>query len=55
MFPQVDKLVFIDASVYGEGTGNLTKLPKAVAYTGVSVSRIITLMGLLYLMNARVL
>ncbi|XP_022876972.1 uncharacterized protein LOC111395194 isoform X2 [Olea europaea var. sylvestris] len=31
----VDKLVFIDASVYGEGTGNLTKLPKAVAYTGI--------------------
>ncbi|XP_022876963.1 uncharacterized protein LOC111395194 isoform X1 [Olea europaea var. sylvestris] len=39
----VDKLVFIDASVYGEGTGNLTKLPKAVAYTGAYVLKSILL------------
>ncbi|KAJ0490032.1 putative triacylglycerol lipase [Helianthus annuus] len=31
----VDKLIFIDASVYAEGT---SKLPKFVAYAGVSVS-----------------
>ncbi|KAJ0038588.1 hypothetical protein Pint_23492 [Pistacia integerrima] len=31
----VENLVLIDASVYAEGTGNLTKLPRAVAYAGV--------------------
>ncbi|KAL8122287.1 alpha/beta hydrolase domain-containing protein VTE7-like [Apium graveolens] len=30
----VEKLILIDASVYAEGTGNLAKLPKAVAYAG---------------------
>lgn len=34
---QVDKLVMIDASVYAEGIRNLTKLPRAVAYAGVSI------------------
>ncbi|KAL8228992.1 hypothetical protein R6Q57_013892 [Mikania cordata] len=33
----VDKLILIDASVYAEGTGNLSRLPKFVAYAGVSV------------------
>ncbi|XP_047322602.1 uncharacterized hydrolase YugF-like isoform X2 [Impatiens glandulifera] len=33
----VDSLVFLDASVYAEGTGNLAKLPKPVAYAGVYV------------------
>uniref|UniRef100_A0A5B6YJS2 AB hydrolase-1 domain-containing protein n=1 Tax=Davidia involucrata TaxID=16924 RepID=A0A5B6YJS2_DAVIN len=33
----VEKLVLIDASVYAEGTGNLSKLPKTVAYAGVSL------------------
>ncbi|KVH96192.1 Alpha/beta hydrolase fold-1 [Cynara cardunculus var. scolymus] len=33
----VDKLILIDASVYAEGTGNLSKLPKFVAYAGVSL------------------
>ncbi|KAL0327127.1 UNVERIFIED_CONTAM: hypothetical protein Sangu_1790700 [Sesamum angustifolium] len=33
----VDKLILIDASVYAEGTGNLAKLPKLVAYAGVSL------------------
>lgn len=37
-FFQVDKLILIDASVYAEGTGNLSKLPKSVAYAGVSIS-----------------
>lgn len=40
---QVDKLVLIDASVYTEGTGNLMKLPRAVAYAGVSVQSPIVL------------
>ncbi|KAK6133762.1 hypothetical protein DH2020_032473 [Rehmannia glutinosa] len=31
----VGKLVLIDASVYAEGTGNLAKLPKLMAYAGV--------------------
>ncbi|KAF5939163.1 hypothetical protein HYC85_023422 [Camellia sinensis] len=31
----VEKLVLIDASVYSEGTGNMRKLPKAIAYAGV--------------------
>uniref|UniRef100_A0A6N2L210 Serine aminopeptidase S33 domain-containing protein n=1 Tax=Salix viminalis TaxID=40686 RepID=A0A6N2L210_SALVM len=30
----VEKLVLIDASVYTEDTGNLAKLPRAVAYAG---------------------
>ncbi|XP_073301319.1 alpha/beta hydrolase domain-containing protein VTE7-like isoform X6 [Primulina huaijiensis] len=35
-YPQaVDKLIFIDASVYAEGTGNLAKLPKLMAYAGI--------------------
>lgn len=33
----VDKLILIDASVYAEGTGSLARLPKFVAYAGVSV------------------
>lgn len=33
---QVDKLVLINASVYAEGTGHLARLPKIVAYAGVS-------------------
>ncbi|KAG4116359.1 hypothetical protein ERO13_D12G164700v2 [Gossypium hirsutum] len=33
----VENLVLIDASVYAEGTGNLAKLPRAVAYAGVSI------------------
>lgn len=39
----VDRLIFIDASVYTEGTGNLSKLPKAVAYAGVSLLKSIPL------------
>ncbi|XP_047255486.1 2-hydroxy-6-oxononadienedioate/2-hydroxy-6-oxononatrienedioate hydrolase isoform X3 [Capsicum annuum] len=31
----VDRLVLIDASVYAEGTGNLAKLPKALAYAAI--------------------
>ncbi|PIM98766.1 putative hydrolase/acyltransferase (alpha/beta hydrolase superfamily) [Handroanthus impetiginosus] len=31
----VDKLILIDASVYAEGTGDLAKLPKLIAYAGV--------------------
>ncbi|KAL6012001.1 hypothetical protein ACLOJK_002471 [Asimina triloba] len=31
----VEKLVLIDASVYAEGTGNMKKLPKILAYAGV--------------------
>ncbi|XP_039049313.1 uncharacterized protein LOC120190282 isoform X2 [Hibiscus syriacus] len=34
---QVEKLVLINPSVYAEGTGNLAKLPKVVAYAGVSL------------------
>ncbi|KAL9270309.1 Alpha/beta hydrolase domain-containing protein [Drosera capensis] len=33
----VSKLVLIDASVYAEGTGNLAKLPRMVAYAGVAL------------------
>lgn len=33
---QVDKLILIDASVYAEGTGDLAKLPRILAYAGVS-------------------
>ncbi|KAL8196442.1 hypothetical protein R6Q57_024737 [Mikania cordata] len=33
----VDKLILIDASVYAEGTGNLSRLPKFVAYAGALV------------------
>ncbi|CAN1314091.1 Uncharacterized hydrolase YugF [Linum perenne] len=32
---QVEKLVLIDASVYAEGTGDLAKLPRIVAYAGI--------------------
>lgn len=35
----VEKLVLIDASVYNEDTGNLAKLPRAVAYAGVYLLR----------------
>ncbi|XP_076948374.1 alpha/beta hydrolase domain-containing protein VTE7-like [Bidens hawaiensis] len=33
----VDKLILIDASVYAEGTGSLSSLPKFVAYAGVAL------------------
>ncbi|KAF3323381.1 monoacylglycerol lipase ABHD6 isoform X1 [Carex littledalei] len=33
----VSKLVFIDASVYAEGAGDMTKLPKIFAYAGVYI------------------
>ncbi|GKU99483.1 hypothetical protein SLEP1_g12331 [Rubroshorea leprosula] len=33
----VESLVLIDASVYAEGTGNLAKLPRSVAYAGVGL------------------
>ncbi|KAI3970824.1 hypothetical protein MKX01_024471 [Papaver californicum] len=33
----VEKLVLIDASVYTEGTGKLSTLPKIIAYAGVSM------------------
>ncbi|KMZ70143.1 Hydrolase, alpha/beta fold family protein [Zostera marina] len=33
----VSKLILIDASVFAEGTGNLAKLPRMVAYAGASV------------------
>ncbi|URD74500.1 alpha/beta hydrolase fold [Musa troglodytarum] len=39
----VSKLVMIDASVYAEGTGNLAKLPRIVAYAGVSILKSIPL------------
>ncbi|KAF9674363.1 hypothetical protein SADUNF_Sadunf10G0119600 [Salix dunnii] len=35
----VEKLVLIDASVYTEDTGNLAKLPRAIAYAGVYLLR----------------
>ncbi|CAA0823359.1 alpha/beta-Hydrolases superfamily protein [Striga hermonthica] len=37
-FPEaVDKLILINPNVYAEGTGNMTKLPKVVAYGMVSL------------------
>ncbi|KAF5752055.1 epoxide hydrolase 3 [Tripterygium wilfordii] len=39
----VEKLVLIDASVYVEGTGNLEKLPKTMAYAGVYLLKSIPL------------
>ncbi|KAF5180174.1 alpha/beta-Hydrolases superfamily protein [Thalictrum thalictroides] len=39
----VEKLILIDASVYTEGTGNLSKLPRTVAYAGVSLLKSIPL------------
>ncbi|KAL3511053.1 hypothetical protein ACH5RR_030454 [Cinchona calisaya] len=33
----VDRLIFINASVYAEGTGELANLPKTLAYAGVYV------------------
>ncbi|KAL4652863.1 hypothetical protein ACB092_01G261900 [Castanea dentata] len=39
----VEKLVLINASVYAEGTGNLTRLPRMVAYAGVSLLKSIPL------------
>ncbi|XP_026660887.2 uncharacterized protein LOC103708252 isoform X3 [Phoenix dactylifera] len=40
---QVSKLVLIDASVYAEGTGTMTKLPRALAYAGVFLLKSIPL------------
>ncbi|KAF3323382.1 monoacylglycerol lipase ABHD6 isoform X2 [Carex littledalei] len=39
----VSKLVFIGACVYAKGTGNMTKLPKFIAYAGVNVLKILPL------------
>lgn len=39
----VENLVLIDASVYAQGTGNLSKLPRAIAYAGVSLLKSIPL------------
>lgn len=39
----VEKLVLLDASVYSEGTSNMTTLPKAVAYAGVYLLKSIPL------------
>ncbi|KAI3933435.1 hypothetical protein MKW92_013921 [Papaver armeniacum] len=39
----VEKLVLIDASVYTEGTGKLSTLPKIIAYAGVSVLKSVPL------------
>ncbi|KAH0969144.1 hypothetical protein GBA52_028993 [Prunus armeniaca] len=39
----VEKLVLINASVYAEGTGDLAKLPKFLAYAGVSLLKSIPL------------
>ncbi|OWM64531.1 uncharacterized protein LOC116206857 [Punica granatum] len=39
----VEKLVLINACVYAEGTGNLARLPKIVAYAGVSLLKSIPL------------
>ncbi|XP_077223040.1 alpha/beta-Hydrolases superfamily protein isoform X2 [Tasmannia lanceolata] len=39
----VEKLVLVDANVYAEGTGNLTKLPRILAYAGVSLLKSIPL------------
>ncbi|GAB2297138.1 hypothetical protein Dimus_031237 [Dionaea muscipula] len=39
----VSKLVLIDASVYAEGTGNLAKLPRIVAYAGVALLKSVPL------------
>lgn len=35
MYFQVEKLVLIDASVYAEGTGKMSTLPRVLAYAGV--------------------
>lgn len=45
---QVEKLVLINPSVYAEGTGNLAKLPTAVAYAGVSLQSPLTNMTFLF-------
>ncbi|KAJ0677732.1 putative alpha/beta hydrolase-1 [Helianthus annuus] len=39
----VDKLILINASVYAKGTGNLSKLPRSVAFAGVRTMHLITL------------
>lgn len=39
----VEKLILIDGSVYAEGTGNLSRLPKSVAYAGVSLLKCLPL------------
>ncbi|KAJ0973960.1 hypothetical protein J5N97_015925 [Dioscorea zingiberensis] len=39
----VTKLVLIDASIYAKGTGNMSTLPRVVAYTGVSLLKSIPL------------
>uniref|UniRef100_A0A7C9DIN6 AB hydrolase-1 domain-containing protein n=1 Tax=Opuntia streptacantha TaxID=393608 RepID=A0A7C9DIN6_OPUST len=40
---QVSKLVLIDASVYAEGTGEMSKLPRAFAYAGVALLKSVPL------------
>ncbi|KAH9329777.1 hypothetical protein KI387_001885, partial [Taxus chinensis] len=40
---KVSRLVLIDASVYAEGTGNMAKFPKILAYAGVSLLKSIPL------------
>ncbi|KAK6928101.1 Serine aminopeptidase, S33 [Dillenia turbinata] len=43
-FPEaVEKLILISPSVYAEGIGNLSRLPKIVAYAGVSLLKSIPL------------
>ncbi|KAL8241787.1 hypothetical protein R6Q59_012089 [Mikania micrantha] len=39
----VDKLILINASVYAKGTGNLSKLPRSVAFAGVSLLKFLPL------------
>ncbi|KAI7750886.1 hypothetical protein M8C21_026670 [Ambrosia artemisiifolia] len=39
----VDKLILINASVYAKGTGNLAKLPRSVAFAGVSLLKCLPL------------
>ncbi|CAN6470231.1 unnamed protein product [Victoria cruziana] len=39
----VSELVLIDASVYAEGTGRLSKLPKLAAYAGVAILKSVPL------------
>ncbi|XP_020572913.1 uncharacterized protein LOC110019550 isoform X2 [Phalaenopsis equestris] len=41
--PEVTRLVLIDASVYADGTGNLSKLSRIVAYAGVSLLKSVPL------------
>ncbi|KAK1419889.1 hypothetical protein QVD17_29312 [Tagetes erecta] len=39
----VDKLILINASVYAKGTGNLSKLPRSVAFAAVSLLKFLPL------------